>query len=68
MTYQTTDELEKQETGIQDSRGGQSLTNQAALSLYATMNACQNPDQLDAVARLMWEPATLSTASSAGGR
>jgi hypothetical protein len=33
----------------------QLLGNLAALSLYEGINACQNPDQLDAMARLVWE-------------
>ena len=31
------------------------LSSTAALRLYNDINACQNPDQLDAMARLLWE-------------
>jgi hypothetical protein len=31
------------------------LANPAALTLYQGVNACQNPDQLDAMVRLIWE-------------
>ena len=32
-----------------------STANPAALALYEGVNACQNPDQLDAMVRLIWE-------------
>jgi hypothetical protein len=33
----------------------QLLANPAGLALYEGVNACQNPDQLDSMARLIWE-------------
>ena len=48
--------------GVQDNQGvtsesqnSQLIANPTALALYEGVNACQNPDQLDAVARLIWE-------------
>ncbi len=55
MSYRATNQAEAQETRIQDGRGEQLLTSPAAFSLYASMNVCQSPEQLDAVARLIWQ-------------